>query len=340
MPCTLDHEYYPHLFESIFRCAPVGALIKLRATCKAFQRLVDTILFAHVQLHAFPGAGDNWEQQVLGLTLPSDTELLCSGLPRLPWVPGAVVVLDDPGTFGEYDLSRSVSLSDFSALKTFRRLHRSDMERRGDHSSLLDGVDTAVEFASTLRWVRVSPPSCRRLVMHVRGDHNGHYNIYVAPCPTAREYVLVLWPPLRNGDLSDVIIYYFDIIFEAVNLHERTDDYESVTVVGFEDLFDLDRDGNSIAGPPFPGYTIRHPVQDAHIIHMSHKRRQCQCGEHNDELSDAFLAQMFNMDHIVDRFCDRLRFLTFGEWRAELGEARAEEAKWIEPRVEEIIAHT
>lgn len=310
MPSTLDHKYYPHLMESIVLFAPLGALIPLRATCKSLQTMVDPILFRHVQLHAFRGTQGG---RVLGLTLPGDTEIEHSSrLPRLPWVPRAVIVLDHPGTFGQDDrLLQSVSLRNFSSLTTFRRLHRSEVaERMAD--ARISGVHTAVEYIDSQMYATIVPPAPRRLVMNIRGDPTswGYFGktLDVVSSKTVREYVVIFWPALPDES------FYFAAIFDIVYPAWREDDYESVTVVGLETLCDL-------------GTAADSAEDREHAAGIVRERMRRYYYERNPERWGDYYRRS-----IVDPLCARIRFVRRDDWTAELGEERAEEGKWIQPR--------
>ncbi|WOO81808.1 uncharacterized protein LOC62_04G005327 [Vanrija pseudolonga] len=234
--------------------------------------------------------------------------------------PRAVIVLDHPGTFLEGDdlLRRSVSLSNFSSLTTFRRLHRSELAKRMA-DACIDGVHTAVEYIDSRLLATIVLPAPRRLVMNMRGDplvgDGGRDKFNVVSSETVREYVFIFWPALSYEE------WYFGVIFDIVYPEWRDDDYESVTVVGLETLCDLGTAADSAADR-----------EDAAGVVRERMRRHYYARN----------AEKWPPDYrrsIVDPLCDRLRFVRRDEWRAELGEQRAEEVHHIVDQAAVAFAH-
>lgn len=217
MATMIDHAGYPHIIDRIVRQAPVGALIPLRATCKALQRLVDSILFAHVQLQMFPcDTSLRVMGEMLGFTLPADTALdVASTLPRLPWVPSAVKVLDDPsvgrpGSVGNLIFECPL----FTSLDTVRFV---DEPHRHPSYNDFEGLNAVYFVTVTTDRAHISAPERCRLVLHLRmeGDDLSK-NIWTVGRRGIREYVLVFWP---SAFLNET--WCFDAIWNAAYYHGR-----------------------------------------------------------------------------------------------------------------------
>lgn len=322
MPASLDYNTHPHIIDTIVRCAPVGALIPLRATCKAIQRLVDSILFAHVQLQTFlEDESATTSYKIVGLTLPADTRLdVASALPRLPWVPSAVRVIDDPGDGPRRGWSLQYGEgAQFSALDTMRCFQTSDrMPTYHDYSDF-----TLVYFATvstcTLT-VSTKISSSSRLVLHVRMESEDPRNtVWVFSTYDIKDTVLVFWPPFFPDET-----WYFNAIWRSTHYKGRkADDINSVTVVGLETLCDLATASDSTAD--------RARAADAFRARM--KRYIQSDAFRNQSITDRWHSRD---DADDDRFLDILfavmELRTMDEWRDELGDRRDIDGKWMDLR--------
>ncbi|WOO81806.1 uncharacterized protein LOC62_04G005326 [Vanrija pseudolonga] len=300
MPATLDYSAHPHIIETIVRCAPVAALIPLRATSKAIQPLVDAILFDHVQLQPFPADGKDWASgAVIGLTLPADTSLsVSSPLPRLPWVPGAVRMLDDTKTWNDDD-EYAITNDAFSSLQTIRQLCTDDYAY--DHN--LSDVPTAVLFVDASRYHHTIYPCSKRMVAHIRGGGGNPPVVETACHDNVREFVFVFWSPMNS------VAWCLDVVIGALYTQRRNSETipESIEVVGLD----------------LPPHTA-----------TSSERIRAQ-----NALEGRFGAKLHGLHDQSDDHTEwayemeqRLLFHTMDEWRATLGDRLYLEGTWMQPR--------
>lgn len=300
MPAVIDHAGYPHIFEAILHHAPVGALIPLRATCKALKEHVDAILFAHVQLQPFPKDGKDWASgAVIGLTLPADTSLVVSSpLPRLPWVPGAVRVLDDTMTWND-DYEYAVTNDAFSSLQTIRQLYTDDYNY--DHS--LFDVPTAVLFVEAGQRNMSIRPNARRMVAHFRGMDGYCGWVETSSHDNVREFVFVFWPPLHSES------WCIEVVVRALYTQRRAGDTipEWIYVVGL----DL---------PPHDGLSEEF-IRESCALEYRFGVRLHQL---NDECDD--------YREWVNHIGSRLLLWSIDDWLATLDDHQYLEGTWMQPR--------
>lgn len=313
----IDHLAHPHILDLIIGFASVPTLVKLRLTCKSMHRRVDARLLANAQLYVFddtPKRGGG-----IGLAIPLDSPLSSNAeVTRVPWAPHAVKTLDVVSPF-ELPAGGSQPAAQFTSLHTVRKYHlRRTGPYRFNHRPI--SAHTQVNYIS-MPQVEQSDPAIprrlqgQRLVLHVKyvidTDDRSDVSVNTGDeddLSSVRDFVIVFWPRPDGIDASDDKGWQFTFLLRLFQYTKRATDF-TLTVVGL-----IPEGGWDAYDTPAAGIAnLRQQFQE-YLYFMQSWR-----GQVGIALADALLAA--------------LRILSFDEWWAQLGDQRAVEGEWIEPRM-------
>ncbi|WOO81760.1 uncharacterized protein LOC62_04G005281 [Vanrija pseudolonga] len=200
---TIDHSTHPDIIECILSHAPVGALIRLRATSRAYHERISPSLLAHVVLVRHP------DRHACGFAVPP--EAAHDGGHRLPYALQFVRRLRilHPSLSPETIHAVAPSLDTLVRVGTIGPLRKMDLVNNAlEHvHTTVDHIDAGLIFE---RWrdTLFLPANTRRFVVHIawnvgRWDELAKELSIVPKYTTGpdgrelsivREIVVVLWP--------------------------------------------------------------------------------------------------------------------------------------------------
>jgi hypothetical protein len=192
-PPTIDHLFYPHLFDQIIADAPHSALVQFRQTCSDLKARIDARFGSHLVV---------WERTPLpqGLRVPGGGTLPLLHGRDLSWLEGTRV-LDIPGAVHAVSFSKILqAVRELEVLRTYDR-----------HAMLLPSL----RFASAWTYVRFLsmrptdrhpcvPLGCRKVVINVDyargGGGEGMLVDFGYMSRGVEELVVVFAQPPRDWD--------------------------------------------------------------------------------------------------------------------------------------------
>lgn len=305
---VLDYSAYPHILEDIVSYAPLSALISLRATCRSLQRLADTRLFAHVQLHR---VGSGRSQSAL-LTLPSRTTLAStSSFPVLPWSFSHIRTLD---------VDTAVARAgEFPRLHTLRRVHNTDVIHMQDFEGVHTVIDCLVVPKSHTRYdvCFTLPQTARRSILHITYPWLLAEPPRISMAPYASlvdDFTFVFWPQENDPPHLWTLHWQCDMIYYAVAYAGTK---YTLTVVGWEKV------SMEIIAVVEAGGDVEEALEDQRIA----VRDYFQAGVASGRLLSAYQPA-----EMADIIFNNMRIITLEDWHRELGDRRELEGEFVRLR--------
>ncbi|WOO81789.1 uncharacterized protein LOC62_04G005310 [Vanrija pseudolonga] len=223
MPTTINHTAYPLLIDTVIDLAPIGSLLALRRTSKAFCTRIDKRLFKHATL--VQPEGHAW----MYVVFPSVPATAPCHLYDLPFACQAIEVLDvDRTNFPLVPIAYH-SINPLETLVNLKTVRRIGWDRRPSRLRHAGNLDTIVDYVdldeATEEIVFHLVPGQERHIAHIHCTTDELPTIEVSmglvgpATARLREFAIVIWSPADepppDSDMGDEP-FLWELVHELV----------------------------------------------------------------------------------------------------------------------------